>query len=96
MVCLDLVLILQSTHTINVEGLEATSIVGLIGREFLMAGFQADTSGVADPDNDHTARLALAALIFLFWESDANLRHRAGWWAIGVLHETSLLIIYHD
>lgn len=74
-VVLELLLLLQSTHPLNVERLEATSVGGLIRRKLLLAGLQTDTAGLADSNHHHATRLALPRLILLLWERDTDLGH---------------------
>lgn len=93
MVCLRLLFLLQSTHPLNVKGLEATGVGALVGRELLVAGLQADATRVTDSDNDHAAGGTLATGIFFLWEGNADLGHRARWRAVGVLHEAAFLVI---
>jgi hypothetical protein len=95
-VVLDLLLLLQSTHPLNIKGMEATGVGGLIRGELLLAGLQADTAGLADSDHHHATRLAFPRLIFLLREGDTDLRHGTRWGTGGVLHQSALLIIDDD
>jgi len=90
-----ILLFLQATHSIDIKGMESTRVIGLIRWQFLLAGFQANTSMFTNANNNHLRR-TLAGGIFLFWESNADFRDRAGRGTGGILHEVALLIEDHD
>lgn len=89
-------LLLQSTHSLKIEGLEATSISRLVRGQILMTRFETDAASIADAYDDHPAGLTLARRVFLFRESNADLGDWTGWGAVGVLHQASLFIIHEN
>lgn len=95
-VVLELSLLLQTAHALDIQRVEPTSVGGLVRGQLFMARFQAHAARLTDTHDDHTARLTSARLVLLLGESDANLRNRAGWGAVGVLHQSTLLVVDHD
>lgn len=71
-----LFLFLQSSHTLQVEGVKTARFVRW---KVLFVWLESNTALFADVDNNDTARLALAGTVLLFREGDMNLGHGALW-----------------
>ena len=90
----SIVLLLESTHTLDVQRMETVDITGLVRRQLLVvAWLQTDTSGIANPYSDNLSRLALPSFVLLFGERDANLGNRAGGRGGRIFHQAALLIV---
>lgn len=95
-VALQLLLLFQSTHPLDVQGVEPAGVVALVRGQVFVAGFQADTTGFADSYHDHAARLAFARLVFFLGECDTNFGDGTRRGTIGVLHQTALFVVHED
>ena len=89
----QVVLLLESTHALDVQRVETVGITGLIRRKFLMARLQTNATGVANPHDHHTSGLALPRFILLFGERNTDLGDWTGRRAGRILHQTALLIV---
>ena len=75
----SVILLLESTHALDVQGMEAVGITGLVRRELLVvAWLQTNTSGIANPYGHNLSRLALPSFVLFFGERNANLGNRTG------------------
>lgn len=86
-------LFFQSTHALDIEGLEFLGVVGLVRRKVFLVWFQANTTLLADFHHHNSPRLALSDSIFLFREGDAYFRNWAIRRAGRVLHQIALFIV---
>lgn len=81
----------EATNAVEIKGLETLAFALLVGRAFLLDGFEANAA-FADADNHTTTRSTLAVCVVLLGESETDFGNASSARFLRVVEEILLLL----